>query len=344
MAIAHDSRIKGELFCREAARGAGCQRHHGLPLSPSWSPPPPCPSPCRYLRLRRGHLRHRQPQPRQVQRLQGLRRRRLPDHPGSRRHGAGCHRTASTPSTASGARRDFEEAVAARAASRYIGDECLDDFVDAVLGPAPPATTPADLKLVYTPLNGAGLELRAAAAGPHRRHRTSPWCPSRRSPTATSPPAPIPTPRSGRPCRQGLELCEKVQPDLLLGTDPDCDRMGAAVPDGKGGYRLHHRQRDGRAAARLHLPRPHGQRHHAQGPRGRDHHRLHRHGRRPWPRKYGVELRRVPHRLQVHRRADRPAGEPRATPSAIIFGFEESYGYLSGAHVRDKDAVNAVML
>ena len=38
--------------------------------------------------------------------------------------------------------------------------------------------------------------------------------------------------------QKGLELCEKVQPDLLLGTDPDCDRCGAAVPDAKGGYRL----------------------------------------------------------------------------------------------------------
>ncbi len=35
-----------------------------------------------------------------------------------------------------------------------------------------------------------------------------------------------------------MELCDKVRPDLLLGTDPDCDRCGTAVPDGKGGYRL----------------------------------------------------------------------------------------------------------
>ena len=36
----------------------------------------------------------------------------------------------------------------------------------------------------------------------------------------------------------GLKLCDTVHPDLMLGTDPDCDRMGAAVPDGQGGYRL----------------------------------------------------------------------------------------------------------
>ena len=38
--------------------------------------------------------------------------------------------------------------------------------------------------------------------------------------------------------QKGLELCDKVHPDLLLGTDPDCDRCGTAVPDGKGGYGL----------------------------------------------------------------------------------------------------------
>ena len=48
-------------------------------------------------------------------------------------------------------------------------------------------------------------------------------------------------------------------------------------------------------------------------------------------------------RLQIHRRTDRPAGGP-GHPERYLFGFEESYGYLSGSHVRDKDGVNAVML
>ena len=56
--------------------------------------------------------------------------------------------------------------------------------------------------------------------------------------------------------QKGLELCDKVRPDLLLGTDPDCDRCGTAVPDGKGGYRLDYRQRDGHHSAGLYLPHP----------------------------------------------------------------------------------------
>ena len=86
-----------------------------------------------------------------------------------------------------------------------------------------------------------------------------------------------------------------------------------------------------------------GNGHHAQGPRGRDYHRVHRHGH---PHRQKVRRGAAPHpdRLQVHRRADRLCWKPQGHPERYIFGFEESYGYLSGAHVRDKDAVNAVML
>ena len=54
----------------------------------------------------------------------------------------------------------------------------------------------------------------------------------------TSRPALTPNPEIREAMQKGLELCDKVHPDLLLGTDPDCDRCGTAVPDGKGGYRL----------------------------------------------------------------------------------------------------------
>ena len=57
-------------------------------------------------------------------------------------------------------------------------------------------------------------------------------------PDGNFPTCPYPNPEIREAMETGLKLCDTVHPDLMLGTDPDCDRMGAAVPDGQGGYRL----------------------------------------------------------------------------------------------------------
>ena len=62
--------------------------------------------------------------------------------------------------------------------------------------------------------------------------------PEQEKPDGNFPTCPYPNPEIRQAMQKGLELCEKVKPDLLLGTDPDCDRCGTAVPDHKGGYRL----------------------------------------------------------------------------------------------------------
>ena len=128
----------------------------------------------------------------------------------------------------------------------------------------------------------------------------------------------------------------------MLGTDPDCDRMGAAVPDGQGGYRLITGNEMG-ALLLDYICRVRK----ANGSMpdnpvavttivSTD-------LATPIAEKYGVELRRVLTGFKF-------IGEQIALLEAagqkerFIFGFEESYGYLSGAHVRDKDGVNAVML
>ena len=102
--------------------------------------------------------------------------------------------------------------------------------------------------------------------------------PEQEKPDGDFPTCPYPNPEIREAMQKGLELCDKVHPDLLLGTDPDCDRCGAAVPDGQGGYRLITGNEMGHYPAGLHLPHPAGQRHDAQRPRRRDHHRKHRYG------------------------------------------------------------------
>ncbi len=71
------------------------------------------------------------------------------------------------------------------------------------------------------------------------------------------PDLPVSNPEIREAMQKGLELCaDKVKPDILIGTDPDCDRCGAAVPDQR---RLSpdFRQRDGCHPAGLYLPQPH---------------------------------------------------------------------------------------
>ena len=132
---------------------------------------------------------------------------------------------------------DFDEAKRAGKIIE-IPDSCLEAFVDAVYAQRVGGGEGIeDLKLVYTPLNGAGLEcVRMLAKKLGVKNMTV--VPEQEKPDGNFPTCPYPNPEIRQAMQKGLELCEKVQPDLLLGTDPDCDRCGTAVPDHKGGYRL----------------------------------------------------------------------------------------------------------
>ena len=195
--------------------------------------------------------------------------------------------------------------------------------------------------LVYTPLNGSGLEcVKKLLAKLGVTHVTV--VPEQEKPDGNFPTCPYPNPEIREAMQKGLELCDKVKPDLLLGTDPDCDRCGTAVPDGKGGYRLITGNEMGiilldyicrTRIARGTMPaRPVAVTTIVSTDMAT-----------PVAAKYGVELRRT---LTGFKFIGEQIGLLEAAGEAdrYIFGFEESYGYLSGAHVRDKDAVNATLL
>ena len=233
---------------------------------------------------------------------------------------------------------DFEEAKR-EGTIIEIPDSCLEAFVDAVYAQRVGGGEGIEnLKLVYTPLNGAGLEcIRMLAKKLGVKNMTV--VPEQEQPDGNFPTCPYPNPEIRQAMQKGLELCEKVKPDLLLGTDPDCDRCGTAVPDHKGGYRLISGNEMGvilldyickSRIANGHMPE------------------------KPVAvttivstdmvdavaERYGVELRRV---LTGFKFIGEQIGnlEAAGEEARYIFGFEESYGYLSGTHVRDKDAVNA---
>ena len=222
---------------------------------------------------------------------------------------------------------------------RTIGEDCLEGFLDAVQKQSL-ATGKMDMKVVYTPLNGAGLECVTKILKRIGIEDVT-VVPEQEKPDGNFPTCPYPNPEIREAMEKGLQLCRELKPDLLLGTDPDCDRMGVAVPEGDD-YRLITGNEMG-VLLLDYICRKRIE-----------------NGTMPEDpiavttivstdmgdavaREYGIELRRVLTGFKFigEQIAD---VESQGHPERYIFGFEESYGYLSGAHVRDKDAVNASML
>ena len=338
VAIAHDSRHGGELFTREAARVLAANGITAC-LYPRLEPTPALSWAVRYLGCGAGICITASHNPAKYN--------------GYKVYGAdGCqitlevadkilaaigqHDYFSTPKLA-----EYDEALA-DGRIRLIEDACLDAFVDAVYAQRVGGGEGiADLNLVYTPLNGTGLEcVRKLLGKLGVTHLTV--VPEQEKPDGDFPTCPYPNPEIREAMQKGLELCDTVHPDLLLGTDPDCDRCGTAVPDGKGGYRLITGNEMGiilldyicrtRRAKGTMPENPVAVTTIVSTDMAT-----------PVAKKYGVELRRT---LTGFKFIGEQIGllESEGRPDRFIFGFEESYGYLSGAHVRDKDAVNATLL
>ena len=338
VAIAHDSRHNGDLFARETARVLAANGITAC-LYPRLEPTPSLSWAVRYLGCGAGVCVTASHNPAKYN--------------GYKVYGAdGCQITLEAAEKILAAIEavdifegvklaDYDKAMA-DGLIQLIGEDCLDAFVDAVY-----AQRVGDgegigrLNLVYTPLNGSGLEcVRKLLGKLGVTHVTV--VPEQEKPDGNFPTCPYPNPEIREAMQKGLELCDKVKPDLLLGTDPDCDRCGTAVPDGKGGYRLITGNEMGiilldyicrTRIARGTMPaRPVAVTTIVSTDMAT-----------PVAAKYGVELRRT---LTGFKFIGEQIGLLEAAGEAdrYIFGFEESYGYLSGAHVRDKDAVNATLL
>ena len=235
-------------------------------------------------------------------------------------------------------RMGFDEAVEAGLVS-WIEDGTLERFIDgcaaASLGGAG-----GELKLVYTPLHGAGLECVSKIL--ERIGVTDVTVePEQAIPNGDFPTCPYPNPEVREALERGLALAQEVQPDLLLATDPDADRVGIAVV--KGGEPVLLTGNEVGVLLTDYICRMRAQRGEDLRDKvvvttivssamadalARDH---------------GFELRRT---LTGFKFIGEQIGMLEAAGEAdrFAFGFEESYGYLAGTHVRDKDAVVASML
>lgn len=225
----------------------------------------------------------------------------------------------------------------------YIGQDVIEDFYKHVLaeGINTDLCASSGLKVVYTPLNGTGNKpVREILKRIGITDVTV--VKEQENPDGNFTTCPYPNPEIREALEVGLRYCNEVKPDLLLATDPDCDRVGIAVPDGNGGYALF----SGNEVGALLLEYICQQRI--------------KKGTMPENpiavktivttdivnligKEYGVEIINV---LTGFKFIGEQIGllEAKGEEKRYIWGFEESYGYLSGSYVRDKDAVDASML
>ena len=198
-----------------------------------------------------------------------------------------------------------------------------------------------DVAIVYSPLNGTGLKPVTRALSESGFTNIT-VVEEQREPDGNFPTCPYPNPEIREAMELGLQYCERTGADLMLATDPDCDRCGIAVKAPDGSYRL----LSGNEVGLLLLDYICSQRI--------------RHSRMPAhpvfvktvvtmdlaekiAESYGVETVNV---LTGFKFIGEVIGrlEQAGRVSDYICGFEESYGYLTGSYVRDKDGVNAAFM
>ncbi len=240
-------------------------------------------------------------------------------------------------------RADFDRAMAEGRIS-WIGEEVYTGFVDEVkrqtlLGPQDQVDR--NIAIVYTPLNGTGLKpvLRTLRESGYTNISV---VPEQEQPDGHFPTCPYPNPEIREAMELGIACAEKQNSELLIATDPDCDRCGIAVRSGEGEYTLLTGNETGLLLFRYICERR------------RELGKMPAHPvmvktivttdlAERIARDYGVETVNVLTGFKfIGEVIGRLERENRATD--YIFGFEESYGYLSGTYVRDKDAVNAAFL
>ena len=237
---------------------------------------------------------------------------------------------------------DFEEGLQ-NGMIEWISDELYETYLENVRKQSvnPDVCKDSGLKVVYTPLNGAGNKLVRKILSRIGINDVT-VVPEQEMPDGNFPTCKYPNPETKEALKLGLELSEKTGADLLLATDPDSDRVGIAVKTKNGGYRLMTGNETGILLMNYLLSTRQ-----AKGALPE----------RPVAVKtivtsklaekicaaYGCELKNV---LTGFKYIGEQILllEQKHEESRYVFGFEESYGYLAGTYVRDKDAVVASML
>jgi phosphoglucomutase len=225
----------------------------------------------------------------------------------------------------------------------YLGSDMDDAYVEATkavsIRPELLREKGSSVSVVFTPLHGTGAMLVERVLGELGVEVTS--VPEQREPDGEFPTVEFPNPEEASAMQMALELGKKRNADIVMGTDPDGDRLGIAVPDGKDmrlvtgnqlgvllvDYMFGGLAETGRLPAKPVFVKT----------------IVTTELQRKVAEHYGATvydtLTGFKHIAGVMRDLDKQSGGP-----TYVMGDEESYGYLIGTHVRDKDAISAVLM
>ena len=224
----------------------------------------------------------------------------------------------------------------------YIGQELWEKYYETVLNEAvdPEMLKNAGLNIVYTPLCGTGMEPVHAVLGKLGVNITTVECQAK--PDGDFKTCEYPNPETDAALNESYKVARTAPCDVILGTDPDADRVAIAVPDGNGGFvklsgnelgfmlldyvlKARTAKNDipkGAITVRSIVSSPLADRIAAH---------------------YGVEMKAVLTGFK-YIGGEILKLEEKNEEHKFIFGFEESCGYLKGTYARDKDAIVASML
>lgn len=338
VAVAYDSRIKSDLFAKEAARVLAANNIKVF-IYKELMPTPALSFAVRHLKCHAGIVITASHNP--------------AEYNGYKVYGSdGCQITLGTANAVlkeinkidifnDVKRMNFDDAVDKKIIN-YIEEKDIQAFLNAVSTQTlnKNIANKENLNIVYTPLNGSGLKYVTKALKMNGFSNIN-VVPSQENPDGNFPTCPYPNPEIKEALQEGLKLCEKINADILIATDPDCDRVGIAVK-----YQDKYQLLSGNEVGVLLF----------------DYICKTRMKNNSMPsnpvciktivttdmiypiaQKYRVKIIDV---LTGFKFIGEQIGllEKIDQDNQYIFGFEESYGYLSGTYVRDKDAVNASLL
>ncbi|HBT18801.1 MAG TPA: phosphoglucomutase [Clostridiaceae bacterium] len=226
----------------------------------------------------------------------------------------------------------------------YIGEEVMTAYTEAIktltVKKEMVKDHAKDLTIIYTPIHGSGnIPVRRVLQelGYEHVHIVK----EQELPDGTFPTAPYPNPENPQVFELALALAKDVSPDIIFGTDPDCDRVGVIVKDREGKDQVLSGNQIGMLITYYLLTAM------------KEEQTIPDNGVviktivstesvRAITKDFGVELLDV---LTGFKYIGEKIEEYQETKEkTFLFGFEESFGYLAGTFVRDKDAVVASML
>lgn len=237
---------------------------------------------------------------------------------------------------------DFDEAKE-KGLIEYMGQDVIDLFLDEVIKQCVNMgiCEKANLNIIYTPLNGTGnkpVRKILDRIGVKNIHIV----PEQENPDGNFPTCPFPNPEIKQAFECALKLAENVKPDLLLATDPDCDRVGIAVNNGNGEFQLMTGNEVGAMLLNYLLSQKK-----EQGTLSKNSIAVKSFVSTDLAeviaKKYNCTFKNLLTGFKyIGELITQLESEGRSED--FVMGFEESYGYLAGTHARDKDAVVASML